>query len=385
MEGTPMTEQNIPAAWPDDSEAGVIARLTDDHDLRAGLTERQRAAVKHLDAGGVAYRAMRGALAVDGFTIAGRTIEVLISRGLARWALRTPGEGMPYLVATTRNQRAERKAEALVVAHMLANGHTGTRGDLLSEACEIEIVAPGEAAPGAFQVEEDGGQLAAAYAHLIYRRLEATRRVWAMQEAVAETERQRERAAVRAAADAAQMQEDERATAAAVEARGVVVGVYVSPDDDAVVVQVDTGDDGRETGRVRVNVNDAAVWDADPEEDEPSRPGALSCAECGDEDAEQYVVSGPIDGGEDGDARTEVCLSCFRALDAESEGSAEDASRECAECGDEVATLSSRDWCDACEAVRRCATCGEAIDADDVHASATMCGSCEHNAARSGA
>lgn len=30
-----------------------------------------------------------------------------------------------------------------------------------------------------------------------------------------------------------------------------------------------------------------------------------------------------------------------------------------------------------------CAECGETIDADDMHASDTMCGSCEHNARRS--
>lgn len=56
---------------------------------------------------------------------------------------------------------------------------------------------------------------------------------------------------------------DGEAYAEAVEARGVELSAYVSPEDGAVVVHIDTAE---ATGRVRVNVNDAPVWDADPEE-----------------------------------------------------------------------------------------------------------------------
>lgn len=47
--------------------------------------------------------------------------------------------------------------------------------------------------------------------------------------------------------------------------RGVEVGIFESDAmDDAIVVQIDTGQDGRTTGRLRVNVNDGVVWDGDP-------------------------------------------------------------------------------------------------------------------------
>jgi hypothetical protein len=46
--------------------------------------------------------------------------------------------------------------------------------------------------------------------------------------------------------------------------RGVEVDIFDAVD-DAIVVQIDTGQDGRTTGRLRVNVNDGVVWDGDPE------------------------------------------------------------------------------------------------------------------------
>lgn len=58
--------------------------------------------------------------------------------------------------------------------------------------------------------------------------------------------------------------------------RDLEVGVWPAHPDmaadggpDAIVVQIDTGES---TGRLRVNINDAAVWDGDPETDQ--RPGA---------------------------------------------------------------------------------------------------------------
>lgn len=72
----------------------------------------------------------------------------------------------------------------------------------------------------------------------------------------------------------------------------ITVGVWVSDVDGVPVVQIDTTDN---SGRIRVNVNEGPVFDADPE--------------------------------------------------------ADDELRECAQCGDSVAVgLSSRDWCDGCEA-----------------------------------
>lgn len=62
----------------------------------------------------------------------------------------------------------------------------------------------------------------------------------------------------------------------AYEAREVVVGIWpASPelednDPEAVVVQIDTGEN---TGRIRINLNDAPVWDGDPSTDE--QPGSL--------------------------------------------------------------------------------------------------------------
>jgi len=68
--------------------------------------------------------------------------------------------------------------------------------------------------------------------------------------------------------------------------------------------------------------------------------------------------------------------------------------RACANCGDVVATLSSRDWCDGCEAevegLVECPNCSEFVEPDDMRhwpllaEPVSMCGSCEHNARRSG-
>lgn len=66
-------------------------------------------------------------------------------------------------------------------------------------------------------------------------------------------------------------------------------------------------------------------------------------------------------------------------------GSAEDASRECGSCGDEAATLSSRDRCDGCEALPECVECREPVaDGGPDELEHGMCGSCLHNALRSG-
>lgn len=53
------------------------------------------------------------------------------------------------------------------------------------------------------------------------------------------------------------------------EERNVEVGLWPADDDEAIVVQVDTGE---WTKRLRVNVNDAPVWDGDPERD--ATPGS---------------------------------------------------------------------------------------------------------------
>lgn len=59
------------------------------------------------------------------------------------------------------------------------------------------------------------------------------------------------------------------------EARGLEVGIWPAHPDmaadggpHAIVVQIDTGES---TGRLRVNINDATVWDGDPQTDR--RPG----------------------------------------------------------------------------------------------------------------
>lgn len=44
--------------------------------------------------------------------------------------------------------------------------------------------------------------------------------------------------------------------------RDVEVYIFEARNDDAIVVQIDTGE---RTGRLRVRVNDGAIWDGDPE------------------------------------------------------------------------------------------------------------------------
>lgn len=60
----------------------------------------------------------------------------------------------------------------------------------------------------------------------------------------------------------------------------------------------------------------------------------------------------------------------------------EDSTRECDTCHDEVATLSTRNRCDGCEGLPDCDQCGLPFDALD--GDYGMCGSCLHNALRSG-
>lgn len=60
----------------------------------------------------------------------------------------------------------------------------------------------------------------------------------------------------------------------------------------------------------------------------------------------------------------------------------ESANQECSQRRGEVDPL---DESSACAASIRCKVCGENITSDDVHASDGMCGSCNHNATRSGA
>lgn len=52
----------------------------------------------------------------------------------------------------------------------------------------------------------------------------------------------------------------------------IEVTVYRSTIDGALVVQIDTEQD---TGRVRVDLNDSAIWDGDPEEGNLARPLVL--------------------------------------------------------------------------------------------------------------
>lgn len=60
--------------------------------------------------------------------------------------------------------------------------------------------------------------------------------------------------------------------------------------------------------------------------------------------------------------------------------------RECARCGDEVGYLSTRDWCDGCEALEICDECSEEATSfwPGLKEPVQLCDSCEHNARRSG-
>ncbi|MFD5864378.1 hypothetical protein ACFWGP_05465 [Agromyces sp. NPDC127015] len=76
---------------------------------------------------------------------------------------------------------------------------------------------------------------------------------------------------------------------------------------------------------------------------------------------------------------------------APEEGSTEDNSRECRECGEHVGTLSTREWCDGCEEYDAthpaCPNCGEHVEASELDVPEgdwIACDSCYHNARRSG-
>jgi hypothetical protein len=76
--------------------------------------------------------------------------------------------------------------------------------------------------------------------------------------------------------------------------RDLEVGVWSAHPDmaadggpEAIVVQIDTGD---ATGRLRVNINDAAVWDGDPRTDQ--QPGAWFQTEPLAAEAQSLIVNG---------------------------------------------------------------------------------------------
>ena len=64
----------------------------------------------------------------------------------------------------------------------------------------------------------------------------------------------------------------------------------------------------------------------------------------------------------------------------------EDDDRECARCGEEVGYLSTRDWCDGCEALRLCDECDEEATNfwPNLLQTVQLCNGCDHNARRSG-
>lgn len=61
-----------------------------------------------------------------------------------------------------------------------------------------------------------------------------------------------------------------------------------------------------------------------------------------------------------------------------------DGLRECENCGDEVAYLSSDDLCDSCAAMEECSICGERYAPEDLGEKSRMCDNCLHDAYRSG-
>jgi hypothetical protein len=75
-------------------------------------------------------------------------------------------------------------------------------------------------------------------------------------------------------------------------------------------------------------------------------------------------------------------------------GAAGDPDRQCRECGEEVATLSSDDLCDGCvemlATTTPCPNCGERVPNDEMRywlnltPPVIMCAGCEHDARRSG-
>ncbi|WP_047523115.1 hypothetical protein [Microbacterium sp. ZOR0019] len=74
-------------------------------------------------------------------------------------------------------------------------------------------------------------------------------------------------------------------------------------------------------------------------------------------------------------------LMSFASIEAD-----EDDARECARCGEEVGYLSTRDWCDGCEALPLCDECEEEATSfwPNLLQPVQLCAGCEHNARRSG-
>lgn len=111
--------------------------------------------------------------------------------------------------------------------------------------------------------------------------------------------------------------------------------------DGVPVVQIDTAERG---GMIRVNLNDAPIYNGNPEIHDA--PGiSLITADDDDDDL-----------------------------------------RECERCGDEVESLSTRDWCDGCESLEICDECDEEATNfwTELKKPVQLCDSCEHNARRSG-
>lgn len=101
-------------------------------------------------------------------------------------------------------------------------------------------------------------------------------------------------------------------------------------EDGASVIQIDTHEGA---DHVRVNLNDAVLFDGGPEEHDESQM------------------------------------------------------RECDNCGDEVQTLSSDDLCNACVLLTRCTVCGSRFGWQEIVTTSAgyMCEACVHDAHRSGA
>lgn len=125
--------------------------------------------------------------------------------------------------------------------------------------------------------------------------------------------------------------------------------------DGVPVIQIDTAFPGLDM--IRVNLNDAVLYNGRPDKDEAPGISLIPSAPEGDE-------------------------------------------RECERCGDEVQYLSSRDWCDGCEerdTKPKCDECdtregdgdylGHPIELNcwpNLKEPVTLCPSCTHNARRSG-
>lgn len=119
-------------------------------------------------------------------------------------------------------------------------------------------------------------------------------------------------------------------------ATGITVSLYSGETDGVPVVQIDTTET---TGRIRVNLNDGPpLYDGNPE------------------------ITPALAAADDHGGRT------------------------CNQCGDVVGHLSSRDWCDACEARPACDECGNEATAfyTSLAIPVQLCDACEHDAYRSG-